>query len=874
VKKIRLYVLGLFIGLLIAFGGAVTFSYYKGDQIAAVVVKNLNKYLNTKIEVEKIHFSVIQKFPYACIDLKNVTAFSTDNFKMVENTGVNTDTLFHARHLFLEFNLLDLLKNQLRLKNISLENANINLYINKLGKDNFHILKTDSDTSNESGFQIDLQKLIITRTSFVMWNENKQMNVSGRISETEFKGKFLSENFDLSTSGKFHINNYVLENVTFIKNQNFSFDIEAKAQQKIYTISKGLFEIGDLPLQLSGSINAKREPNLNLMLKGNKLNLRYLLDATKNYYPEIANDLSLSGKISISAQVIGKIDKVHIPSINILMDLYDADIETSIDKKQLKFEKVNLHANFNNGSRHSLESSFLNLIIHNLNFGNSALSGSLLTNNFKLPKIDSNIKLKFNIEDIKLLPISNLKELKKGILEGNLIYQGNLDIDHFDLGDFLQTLKSEGTITDLEYSDNDIHVEHITGKYQLAQQLNVNDISFEYQTMPFVYTGTINNIPQFIKDSTVLLDISGSVKGDLFNFSKLSGNSNSTSEDLSVAFPSNFILDLNIKLGKIIFNHFSANNISAHINYKPKIFVINSLTLSSMNGNINGSGAVAQKMNGDLVVKCISEVKNISIEKMFSSFDNFGQDVLKAEHLKGTLSGKINLSSEWNKKLEVNQDKILSDCTLELTNGELINFTPLLALSKFINIEELKHIYFSTIKNQIFIRNRVITIPQMDITSSAIDLSVSGTHNFDNEYDYRVKLLLSEILFGKAKKARAETSENAEQDTDNKGKMKLYLNIVGKGSDFKVKYDKKGARNSFIQNVKTEKNTMKSILNEEFGLFKGDSVPQETPKIHPKGYSIEWDESDKKTEKEQTQKAGKQETKKDKKPFKIEWDDK
>ena len=79
-----------------------------------------------------------------------------------------------------------------------------------------------------------------------------------------------------------------------------------------------------------------------------------------------------------------------------------------------------------------------------------------------------------------------------------------------------------------------------------------------------------------------------------------------------------------------------------------------------------------------------------------------------------------------------------------LTNGALINFEPIKELSSFIEISELENINFEKLENDFFIRNNFLYIPQMDVKSSAADLSVNGKHSFDNNYEYHVKILLSE----------------------------------------------------------------------------------------------------------------------------------
>ena len=57
-----------------------------------------------------------------------------------------------------------------------------------------------------------------------------------------------------------------------------------------------------------------------------------------------------------------------------------------------------------------------------------------------------------------------------------------------------------------------------------------------------------------------------------------------------------------------------------------------------------------------------------------------------------------------------------------------------------------------------------------------------------------------------------------------------------------------------------EKQTLKSILHEEFGLFKKDStLNNKTPKTDNTKFQIKWDEADKKEEKKELKKPKKPE---------------
>jgi hypothetical protein len=191
--------------------------------------------------------------------------------------------------------------------------------------------------------------------------------------------------------------------------------------------------------------------------------------------------------------------------------------------------------------------------------------------------------------------------------------------------------------------------------------------------------------------------------------------------------------------------------------------------------------------------------------------------------VKGKLSGDLGFAAGWDNRMQLLQDEVAVEGKMELDGGELVNFEPLNNLSRFVALEELQNIRFSKLRTRISVKNRKLTLPQTDIQTSAFDIMGSGEHHFDNSYTYRVKILLSELLAAKARKAKRENREN-EYVEDGGKRAALYLKVEGKGSDFKINYDKKSATASVAADIRNEKQTIKSILNEEFGWFKKDSL--------------------------------------------------
>jgi hypothetical protein len=179
-----------------------------------------------------------------------------------------------------------------------------------------------------------------------------------------------------------------------------------------------------------------------------------------------------------------------------------------------------------------------------------------------------------------------------------------------------------------------------------------------------------------------------------------------------------------------------------------------------------------------------------------------------------------------------------------LKEGRLVNFEPLSKLSKFISLEELSDVKFSTLSNTFEIKNEQVIIPRMQITSSALDIFVSGNHGFDNVIDYHFQLTLSDLLSRKAKKAKKENEEFGEVMDDGLGRTQLFLSMVGPIDDPKISYDSKGAKEKMKSDVKQEKRVLKQLLKQEFGLFKKDSTLKESgpDKKKKPGVILEFDE--------------------------------
>jgi len=181
------------------------------------------------------------------------------------------------------------------------------------------------------------------------------------------------------------------------------------------------------------------------------------------------------------------------------------------------------------------------------------------------------------------------------------------------------------------------------------------------------------------------------------------------------------------------------------------------------------------------------------------------------------------LIAESDKQFNINENKLYSETQLNIDNGELIYFEPLVELQDFLKDElnlnfSLSHLKFQTLENNIKIKNGVITIPEMAIRSSDINLDISGKHTFAQDIDYLLKIKHSEIF--KANKQNKIDAEFGVVENNDKTAT-LPLRMKGNIEDPKFSYDTREKIKGIKIALKNEGKEIKKVFMDEFGgIFK------------------------------------------------------
>ena len=872
IRKALIIVSFLFL-LFVGFGLAVAF-FFKNSAID-YLKKYLDKHLLTEIQVDNIRFSVLKRFPYATVELKNVVVKSTINFKSSDFTTFNTDTLLAAKNVHFEFGLLSMIKGNYKLKNIEVSNGKLLRLTDHDGRINYNIWRSEKP-GKEGAITFYLQNVIFSNIRLKEINLAKNIRAEINIKKVNLRGDFSGDHFSFNARGNGNLNNFNLKDITIPPKKSFSFDLAVNATDGKYRIKKGNVTYSGMDFRITGDISPKISNETDLEIDGTKISLETLLTFLPDKFHPFSSQLNTRGWLTFHTTVKGSFTKNNSPSIMTTLEIYKGSL---INKKtKSAITSISLNGTYTNGKSQNLRSSSLQINNVNLMIKDQQIKGQYLIQNFTHPLIDFSLQGTIPLDELAGFINSDSLEFVSGNMETNLRINGRINsfdsISQYDL----TNLNKKGNIlfkdASFKLKNMRFPMKNINGEILYDKSVELHNFSFLFAGNDILLNGYMKNGLEYIFHKKQPLEITADVKSDTINVDKLLLNIEERSgeqKDKGIKLPAFLKVDAQLSAKNFTYGKFHANNVNCIVHYKPDSLSIQQFDLNSLDGSISGQATVIQNKFNNFEVTYISNLQHININQLFYTFNNFGQKVILDKNMKGIISGNVNLRADWNNQLKITEESIKALCDIEIQDGELINFEPVLGLSRFIEVDELKDIRFKTLKNQISIRDKTVIIPQMDIHSSAFDISGSGMHHFDDSYEYRVRVLLSDLLFNKAKKRKKENSEFGLVEDDGLGRTSLYLTIKGKGSDFKVSYDKKRAFASLAESLRSQKKELNQMFNPNNNKNETYQINNSTEGKKDNKFILDWE--DNRVKKDTIFEKNDKTTKTKKPKFIIKWDD-
>lgn len=790
--------------------------YVFSKPIKNKVTQTISNQLAVPVNIKNIDLTVFKNFPLVSVSFSQIRAAESDT--------LTQQPLMQLGKFTLSLNPINLIRGKYVFEDIELQNGKIVAAI-KGKRNNFNILKADTSSSQQK-IKLSFKKVTLTNIQLDFFDIKAKDTVSLLVNNSQVSGKFSDEEFlvDIASNLVPQTVRVGGQKIGLTKPIDFETSFTVNRAEKSYSFKQTKLKVESFNFIVNGKITAKEKATqCQLQVVGNNLQLQQLLSLIPKKVLQDIDGFESDGVLECKINVDGSWTKKSAPSVNASFKIADGRLgKKGID---VQMRNIALAGKLSYQNKGDVTISSLQLQRFSTIVNGETVSGTLTVNDFTNPAIKANIKGSLNLNQW-----SKLIELKKIDTIGG---SATIDLEiEGKVADFKKANKEIPALFKGNLVANDIKIalsgspytySNISGKVFASNNLlDIDTLHGQINGNTLGIKGAARNLLSYLFSTGKRLEVEGSFYSPHIDIPSLTAtntpkNTDASSTDtVGIVIPKNTSFKLKSKIGKLTFNKFLARNINGTVALGGGVLTLKNLDFDAMDGSFALTANVFNKTEGQFVISAQLDANAVDINKLFYQCGNFGQDQLTSDNIEGKLNAHLQLAAPMDKYLNIDVKKLFVLSQLKITGGRLYNYKPLLKLSNFINVNELKDISFERLENNIEIKDEKITIPQMEIKNSALNLSAEGFHRFDNYMEYRFRLKLKEVLKKKFNRRKAK-KENYEEDKEG---INVFILMKGKPDNLKIKYDRKSAFKKLQKNIKEEKNTLLDLLREEFNIKK------------------------------------------------------
>jgi len=808
-------------------------------EIGALVIKAINKQLKTEIAVESASLSLIWRFPKASVSLKKVK---------IDGVGKQKDKLLEVDNLSLQCGIVGLLSGNYKFNAIAINNGKLFIHSDKRGRGNYDVFKSNEEVKEEPADAGDLNLSIsnatLTNVLIHYINEASEQDIKVLAKSAYFEGDFMIDNernedkHRLLSYAELQSKHITLGEQVYFKNKEIAYDgaVDIDNANGLYSFNKIKLYLEGNEFHVDGSIEQQEEGTLyNMIFDSDYVRLNPLLQLLPEQYLATLGQFDSRAKLNFEARVNGMNTKRKNPIVEVNFGLNDGRItHPSLDGSM---KNVNFEVHFTNGNGIDDKTAKLELKNFEAYLNNEPINLVYTMTGLKNPAINMSLDGKIPLAAVygfggeSVTAGSGVVHVQKIGLEGHLEDMISMyRIPNVKLDGIVNFDQAKLTVNEVESTIE-------TGQLALTNnEFNVTNLILQTPNTHAVLNGKFQNVlPVLLSDSLnsqnakLTFDASfNSNKMDVDEILTIGGGY--TEEEIEEAaeeekdsliketyaareyrtsfLKGTFITNIKeIKYGDII-----AQNFNGEVSFDNSIMKLKGVKVNAMDGLLELNSKI--HFEKEPYVEAFLDCQSLDIKQFLEQFDNFGQEVLRADNINGELESLIKINIFFDSLGNFQHDDLFVVADVKLKDGELINVPMINQFAGVIKLRDLKHISFTELSNQFKIEHSKLHMPAMFIQSNAINLLIGGWYGFNHDMDFKIKINAGQVLANKFKKYNPERQP---LKAKKKGLFNIYAHIFGNVyEDFKYKIGPKHTKKALKADMNSSLPTLVNTLKAEF----------------------------------------------------------
>lgn len=751
--NISLKIIGGLLGIVLLIWLGISL-YVKANH--EVLLKNITEQLNDnisgKLSIESMEPELIRGFPGISVSLKNVLLRDS----LWENHKHN---LLEANKVYVAVDALSLLTGPPRIKKISVEGGAIYFYSDSLGYSNTSLFSKRTAGNNNPGEakkNSKINNIHFSDISFIY--DNKFKNKFFNIDVSSFSGalKNNSKGWKAVVDLKSMVNQleFNTRRGSFLKNRHLrmnDLNLVFDNDQKKLTIPSQLINIEDDAIRIGGFFMfAENSSDFSLNIQAKNIPFR---NASALLLPHITKKLKsydLKKPIDVQALIKGQLKGAgKQPLVRAAWQVKNNTLTAAGEIiKNCSFTGTFTNQLIAGNGRTDTNSVIIFYGMLGKWYNIDFRAPKIMISNLKRPIIEGKFTSNFHLKKLNAVSGGKTFHFNGGTAVLDLLYKapfyktdnkpnfivGTIRINNAAATYQPRNLKFNRISLLLNFKGQDLFLQNMkvrSGKTQLYMNASLRNFLNLYYTDPkkivldWQITSPEINLGEFIA----------------FLGKRKSGVKVAKTDTESKAASSRIFQQLDevldqanahmlLKVDRLVYKNFVASNITSDITMKQSGIAINRVSLNhgggrlEVNGNIDQSGSLNK-------ITTATRITNVDVQKLFASFDNFGQDAITDQNLRGVFFGSTNMSATMRDNGEIVPRSFYGTVSFDIRNGALVKFEPMEKIGKltFPN-RNFSNITFKNLKNTLTIEGNKVLIPPMHIETSVFNIFANGVYSF------------------------------------------------------------------------------------------------------------------------------------------------
>lgn len=842
-KKI-LKIFGIFVLILVI--GLIAAPFLFKGTIEKLIKKTINNNVNAQVEWRDLDLTLFSSFPDATVVIKDFSVVNNDPFK--------GDTLASGERLELQMGIKQLLKKeneQIKVDELNLEKAYINIKVDSLGNANYDIAKeqpqtieTPTDTTS-SGFTFDLSHYEI---------KDSRINYLDESTKTFFKLKDVNHegNGDLSVSKstlETQTNALVsldLDDVNYLEDHTITLDanFELDLDKQKYTFLENEAKINELPLTFNGFVQVNEDNNdIDITFKTPSSDFKNFLAIIPKTYSKNLDGVDTTGDFIVDGKIKGIVDDTHIPTLDIKIRSSNASFKYAELPKRVN--NITINADIKNETG-IVEDTYIN--IGNLTF---KIDQDVFAANGSFRNLTENMLVNLSLKGS--LDLANIEKVYPLNLEQDLNGRFTTDLTtNFDMNSVereqYQNIKSNGTasLKNFSYKSPDIPNELKVANADVSFKpgnISLNSFAATSGQTDISATGSIQNLIPFLISKQ---DLKGNfnVNSNTFKVSDFmvaednTAATKTTSENTvttpnnneAIKIPDFLAATMNFNVKKVIYDDIELSNATGTIAIEDEKASLTNVKSSLFGGNIALNGNVNTK--GDTPTFAMDlDLNSIDIDQSFKGLDLLQGLAPIAKALQGALNTNIKLNGNLNGDLTPQLQTIAGNAFAKVLTAKVnAEQSPLLArLSENVAFLNLDNLNLNNLETYLTFDNGNIQVKPFDFNIKGIKVTAGGTHGLDQNMNYNVTLDVPAKYMGSEVSGLLSKLSAQERETMT---VALPIGLTGTFNSPKVNLNTQAAVNSLTQRIiDKQKDDLKDKGKDLLGNILGGNKPKDSTTV-------------------------------------------